>query len=157
MRPSLAERAFRRTRIGSFSAASNVTGVVTDVDGVTELLHRGGALACWDYASAAAHLPLDMNPVLIDPKTGAANPWVSLTLWPHSGAARACHPAACSHWGDPLTEQVSKDAVFVSPHKLPGGVGAPGLLLAKRALFRNAVPTQPGGGTVFFVTDQDHR
>lgn len=47
--------------------------------------------------------------------------------------------------------------MFVSPHKLPGGVGAPGLLLAKRALFHNAVPTEPGGGTVFFVTDQDHR
>jgi len=113
-------------RVGSFSAASNVTGVVTDVDAVTELLHRGGALACWDYASAAAHLPIDMNPVVID-AAGTANPWVS------------------------------KDAVFVSPHKLPGGVGAPGLLLAKRALFRNAVPTEPGGGTVFFVTDQDHR
>jgi hypothetical protein len=62
--------------VGSFSAASNVTGVVTDVDAVTELLHRGGALACWDYASAAAHLPIDMNPVVID-ASGTANPWVS--------------------------------------------------------------------------------
>ena len=53
--------------------------------------------------------------------------------------------------------QVSKDAVFVSPHKLPGGIGAPGLLIAKRALFRNAVPGAPGGGTVFFVTKEDHR
>lgn len=52
---------------------------------------------------------------------------------------------------------VLQDAVFLSPHKFPGGVGAPGVLVAKRSLFRNAVPSVTGGGTVFFVTSNDHR
>eukprot|EP01087_Luapelamoeba_hula_P007316 TRINITY_DN1790_c1_g1_i16.p1 TRINITY_DN1790_c1_g1~~TRINITY_DN1790_c1_g1_i16.p1 ORF type:complete len:881 (-),score=187.71 TRINITY_DN1790_c1_g1_i16:2093-4735(-) len=50
-----------------------------------------------------------------------------------------------------------KDAVFVSPHKFVGGVGASGLLIAKKKLFpRGIAPSVPGGGTVFFVTDKDH-
>src|SRR4029077_7408414 len=45
-----------------------------------------------------------------------------------------------------------KDAVFLSPHKFVGGPGTPGVLIAKRALFRNRVPTVPGGGTILFVS-----
>jgi selenocysteine lyase/cysteine desulfurase len=53
----------RPLRIGSFSAASNVTGVVTDVEQVAILLHRHGALSWWDYAAAGPYLPIDMNPL----------------------------------------------------------------------------------------------
>ena len=35
---------------------------------------------------------------------------------------------------------VYKDAVFISTHKLVGGVGGPGVLVAKKRLFSNAVP-----------------
>ncbi|WP_155370181.1 aminotransferase class V-fold PLP-dependent enzyme [Catellatospora vulcania] len=52
----------RPVKLGSFSAASNVTGILTDVDAVTATLHAHGALACWDYASAGPYLPIDMNP-----------------------------------------------------------------------------------------------
>jgi len=52
----------RPLKIGSFSAASNVTGIITDVDAVAMALHRHGALACFDYAAAAPYLPIDMNP-----------------------------------------------------------------------------------------------
>ena len=38
--------------IGCFSAASNVTGILTDTNAVTACLHRHGALAFWDYATA---------------------------------------------------------------------------------------------------------
>lgn len=38
--------------IGSFSAASNLTGVLTDTVQVSCLLHKYGALSLWDYASA---------------------------------------------------------------------------------------------------------
>ena len=41
---------------------SNVTGIVTDVDRIAVLLHRHGALSCWDYASAGPYLPIEMNP-----------------------------------------------------------------------------------------------
>jgi selenocysteine lyase/cysteine desulfurase/CRP-like cAMP-binding protein len=51
----------RRLKIGSFSAASNVTGIVTDVDQVAIVLHRHGALSCWDYAAAGPYLPIEMN------------------------------------------------------------------------------------------------
>jgi selenocysteine lyase/cysteine desulfurase len=48
--------------IGSFSAASNVTGIITDPDPVTRMLKQHGALAIWDYACAAPYLTMDMTP-----------------------------------------------------------------------------------------------
>ena len=53
-------------KIGSFSACSNVTGVIEDVDAVTVLLHQKGAFAFWDYASAGPYCEIDMNPVSTD-------------------------------------------------------------------------------------------
>ncbi len=51
-----------RLRIGSFSAASNVTGIRTDVRAVATMLHRHGAIACFDYAACAPYVQIDMNP-----------------------------------------------------------------------------------------------
>lgn len=56
------ERYAGRRRIGSFSAASNVTGVKTPVHEVARLLHRHDALACFDFAASAPYVPIDMNP-----------------------------------------------------------------------------------------------
>ena len=56
--------ALRRTRrplYGSFSAASNVTGVLTDTRAVARLLHEYGALAFFDFAAAAPHVEIDMR------------------------------------------------------------------------------------------------
>ncbi|CAI5724722.1 unnamed protein product [Hyaloperonospora brassicae] len=114
----------RPLKIGAFSAASNLTGVRTDVDAVTALLHQYGALACWDYATCAPYVDIDMNPVVAD---AARRPFVY------------------------------KDAVYFSGHKFIGGPGSPGVLVVKKRLLTNAVPTVPGGGTVFFVTENDHR
>jgi selenocysteine lyase/cysteine desulfurase len=109
----LLRHAGRPLRIGSFSAASNVTGLLTDTDAISELLHRHGALACWDYAAAGPHVEIAMRS------------------------------------GDrPLAY---KDAVFLSPHKFVGGPGTPGVLVVRRELVRNRVPTVPGGGTVTYV------
>ena len=104
----------RPLTIGSFSAASNVTGIVTDTDGITELLHRHGALAFWDFAAAAPYVDIQM-----------------------------CGPAY-------------KDAIFISPHKFVGGPGTPGVLVARKELLRNRVPTVPGGGTVDYVNAYEH-
>ncbi|MFO1296545.1 MAG: aminotransferase class V-fold PLP-dependent enzyme [Rubrivivax sp.] len=49
------------------------------------------------------------------------------------------------------------DAAFVSPHKFIGGPGTPGLLVARRELFRNCVPSVPGAGTVAYVNPAEHR
>lgn len=47
--------------VGAFSAASNVTGIVTDADAVTRVLRRHGALAVWDYAGGGPYLRIDMQ------------------------------------------------------------------------------------------------
>jgi len=114
--------AHRPLRIGSFSAASNVTGIGTATLDVSRLLHRHGALAFWDFAAAAPYVQIEMNP----DGTG---------------------PEALAY----------KDAVFLSPHKFIGGPGTPGVLIAKRGLFANRVPSQPGGGTVSYVSTLEHR
>jgi len=52
----------RPLRIASFSAASNVTGIVSDTHALSQLLHEHGALAFWDFAAAAPYIDIDMNP-----------------------------------------------------------------------------------------------
>ncbi|GLH13231.1 Uncharacterized protein GBIM_17847 [Gryllus bimaculatus] len=42
---------------------------------------------------------------------------------------------------------VHKDAMFFSMHKFIGGVQTPGVLIAKKALFRSEAPNGCGGGT----------
>ncbi len=115
----LIHHAGRSTLIGSFSAASNVTGIITDTVAVSTLLHEHGALALWDYAAAAPYVPIDMGS--------------------STSGNLAYH-----------------DAIFVSPHKLIGGPGTPGVLVARRELFTNRVPETPGGGTVRYVSTATH-
>ncbi|PSJ63064.1 aminotransferase [Mesorhizobium soli] len=50
----------RAKKIGAFSAASNVTGIKTDVRRLAALLHRHGALFFCDYAAGAPYMPIDM-------------------------------------------------------------------------------------------------
>jgi selenocysteine lyase/cysteine desulfurase len=48
--------------VGSFSAASNVTGILTDVDAVTRLLRARGAVSVWDYGCAGPYCAMNMKP-----------------------------------------------------------------------------------------------
>jgi selenocysteine lyase/cysteine desulfurase len=109
----------RHLKIGSFSAASNVTGIVSDTRSISRLLHEHGALALWDFAAAA--------------------PYTEIRMSPEEGAYDY------------------KDAIFLSPHKFIGGPGTPGVLVVRRSLLTNAVPAVPGGGTVEYVSPEDHR
>ena len=59
---SLRLHADRPLRIGSFSAASNVTGIVSDTATISRVLHEHGALAFWDFAAAAPYVDIAMNP-----------------------------------------------------------------------------------------------
>lgn len=47
--------------IGAFSAASNVTGILTDVAAVTRAMKQAGAKVVWDYAGGAPYLPIDLS------------------------------------------------------------------------------------------------
>ena len=51
----------RPVRIGSFSAASNVTGIISDTSAVSSMLHRHGALSFWDFAAAAPYVQIEMR------------------------------------------------------------------------------------------------
>ncbi|WP_231948412.1 aminotransferase class V-fold PLP-dependent enzyme [Acetobacter senegalensis] len=57
----LAKAGPHRLKIGAFSAASNVTGIITDVDAVTEIFKRHGARSVWDYAGGGPYMPIDMK------------------------------------------------------------------------------------------------
>jgi selenocysteine lyase/cysteine desulfurase len=59
---ALMKYADRPLKIGSFSAASNVTGILTDTYAISRLLHEYGALAIWDFAAAAPYVNIEMNP-----------------------------------------------------------------------------------------------
>ena len=48
------------------------------------------------------------------------------------------------------------DALFLSPHKLLGGVGSCGLLVIKKTLCTGNKPTFAGGGTVAYVSRTSH-
>jgi selenocysteine lyase/cysteine desulfurase len=52
----------RPWKIGTFSAASNVTGILNDVPALARVLHRHGARAFFDYAAAGPYVDVDMNP-----------------------------------------------------------------------------------------------
>jgi selenocysteine lyase/cysteine desulfurase len=62
LRRELVTYADRPLLIASFSAASNVTGIVTDTHAITQVLHEHGALAFWDFAAAAPYIDIEMNP-----------------------------------------------------------------------------------------------
>lgn len=119
---ALEQYASRPLKIGSFSAASNVTGIGSKTADIAILLHKHGALSFWDFAAAGPYVDIEMN-------LEAPGPDGHLAY---------------------------KDAIFLSPHKFIGGPGTPGLLVVKRDLLRNRVPSQPGGGTVSYVSSTDH-
>jgi selenocysteine lyase/cysteine desulfurase/CRP-like cAMP-binding protein len=67
LQEELERHANRPLKIGSFSAASNVSGIITDVDPIAIVLHRRGALSFWDYAAAGPYLDIQMNPEIEGP------------------------------------------------------------------------------------------
>ncbi len=113
----------RPVKIGTFAAASNVTGILNDCESIARVLHGHGALALFDYAASGPYVEIDLHPRRAD---GTAD------------------------------EAAAKDAVFLSMHKFLGGPRAPGLLVARRELFTNRVPSEPGGGTVLYTSPVDH-
>jgi selenocysteine lyase/cysteine desulfurase len=56
----------RRLKIGSFSAASNVTGIISNTCAIADLLHRHGALSFWDFAAAGPYVDIEMFPSCSD-------------------------------------------------------------------------------------------
>ena len=61
LQQKLKDNAHRSLLIGSFSAASNVTGIKSDIAAITKMLKQYGALTFWDYAAAAPYVDINMN------------------------------------------------------------------------------------------------
>ncbi len=57
----LAKYADRPLKIGSFSAASNVTGIGSQTWAISKLLHKHGALSFFDFAAAGPYVQIEMN------------------------------------------------------------------------------------------------
>jgi len=131
-----------RLRIGALSAASNVSGACNPVDLATALLHTYGCLAVWDYAAAAPHIGIQMNPI---------TPWMGESEEGQVGGSAWPRTRSVVHIDFSRPGVYEKDAIAFSPHKFPGGPGTPGVLVLKHALLMNKTPSTPGGGTVFFV------
>ena len=123
---ALKDHADSDLKIGSFSAASNVTGILTDPDPVSRLLHAHGALAVWDYAGGGPYLPVDMggngaerkDAVVVSPHKFPGGPGASGVLivsqtavrrrcpsWPGGGTVSFVSPWRHEYSGDLATRE----------------------------------------------------
>lgn len=147
------ENVLRRTgdralRIGSFSAASNVTGIITDVGAVTACLKRHGALSVWDYAGGAPYLDIAMSPagaakdaVVLSPHKFVGGPGASGVLVVRNTAVRRRKPvwpgggtvSFVSAWGEDYASDVAAREEGGTPNVI-GDIRAALVLIAKAAL-----------------------
>ena len=102
----------KREIIGCFSAASNVTGVLSDYEKIYKMIKKYNGVVAIDAATISAYRNVD-----------------------------------CRFF----------DALFLSPHKLLGGVGSCGLLAIKKELCSGDEPTFAAGGTVNYVSRVSHK
>ena len=116
-----------KVKIGSFSAASNITGQLIDTDRISIMMHRFGGLAFFDYATAAPYVKIDMNPTHSDPTLTAL------------AAKDAIFFSGHKFLGGPGSSGVLivKKMIFPQAQEAPSG--------------------DIGGGTVFYVTSDYHR
>jgi selenocysteine lyase/cysteine desulfurase len=115
-------------KIGTFTAGSNITGTLTDVDYISYILHKNGALSFIDYAAVAPYVEINMN-----------GPTKRFTRVEPS-EQHMCY----------------KDAIFISTHKFVGGPDTPGILVCKKIVICHNKPAQVGGGIVFYVDRESH-
>jgi selenocysteine lyase/cysteine desulfurase len=101
--------------ICAFSAASNITGIVADVEGLTRQVKVAGALMIWDYAGGGPYLPMHMTPapdapidaIVTSPHKFTGGPAASGVMilrrdavrtqtptWPGGGTVRFVSPAS---------------------------------------------------------------
>ena len=127
----------RYIKIGSFTAASNITGYLLDIDEYSIEMHKNGGLAFFDYASGAPYLQMNLNEKLPDNYRKKLN---FVNKFSNEDYEKYCY----------------KDGIFFSPHKFVGGPNTPGVLIIHNRITMNILkPTQAGGGTVVYVYNGD--
>jgi selenocysteine lyase/cysteine desulfurase len=121
-------KSYNGLKIGTFSAGSNITGILNDTDYLALMLHKNNALCFIDYAAVAPYVDINVN--------GTTSRFSRVD----SEESHLCY----------------KDAIFISPHKFVGGPDTPGILVCKKKLLCNNKPVLVGGGIVFFVDKETH-
>ncbi|WP_371207488.1 aminotransferase class V-fold PLP-dependent enzyme [Komagataeibacter sp. SM21] len=144
-------------RIGAFSAASNVTGIITDVDAVTRMLKAHGALSVWDYAGGGPYLPIDMkagtacekDAVVISPHKFVGGPAASGIMIVRDATVRRTRPVFpgggtvrfVSPWGHDYAESLTSREEAGTPNVI-GDVRAGLAFLVKEAMGQDWLDTR---------------
>ncbi len=129
-----------RRKIGAFSAASNVSGLLTPVYDVARILHRHGALAFFDFAALAPYGEIDVcrdaesyfDGIYFSPHKFLGGPGSSGLLVIHEGVYRRDLPPTVGAGG--TVDYVSIDEQAYSANaEAREKPGTPGILQIMRA------------------------
>ncbi len=151
---ALSDHAGADLKIGSFSAASNVTGIVTDPVPVTRLLKAHGAVAIWDYAGGGPYLPIDLqagteseiDAIVVSPHKFPGGPGASGVLVVNRKAVRNRRPswpgggtvAFVSPWRHDYTDDLAEREEAGTPNVI-GDIRAALAFLVKEAVGANRI------------------
>jgi selenocysteine lyase/cysteine desulfurase len=129
-----------RRKIGAFSAASNVTGLITPVYEVARILHRHNALAFFDYAAIAPYAPIllchgedcFLDGIFFSPHKLLGGPGSSGILIIHEGVYRYDLPPTVGAGGtvEFVNAEEQKYSAEIEVREKPG---TPGILQILRA------------------------
>lgn len=153
-----------RLKIGSFSAASNVTGLLTPVHEVARILHRHGALACFDFAACAPYVRIDMNrdaesyfdAIFLSPHKFLGGPGSSGILIFNADIYPAHLPPTVSAGGTVDFVSATREE-FVCDIEAREKPGTPGILQALRTALAFQVKDKVGQDVICALEDHFYR
>lgn len=130
----------RELLIGSFSAASNVTGIISDRAGISTLLKAYGALSFWDYAAAAPYIEINttgddqlaaMDGLFISPHKFVGGPGSPGVLVMHKSLMENRVPARPG--GGTVSYVNPQEHVYIDDHEHREEGGTPAIIESIRA------------------------
>ncbi len=144
-----------RVKIGSFSAASNVTGILTDVHRVAKILHTHGAIACFDFAACAPYVEINMSPddegyldaVVFSPHKFLGGPGSSGVLVFNEKIYQSDLPPSVAGGGT-VAYVTSQEEMFLDDIEERELAGTPGILQTLRAALSMDVKEKVGHDTI---------
>ncbi|MDP8323469.1 MAG: aminotransferase class V-fold PLP-dependent enzyme, partial [Candidatus Stygibacter australis] len=128
-----------RLKIGSFSAGSNVTGLLSDTYAIARILHKNNCLACFDFAACGPYIGIDMNhdeesyydAIFFSPHKFLGGPGSSGVLIFNENIYRSDLPPSIAAGG--TVDYVSKTTeLYVTDIETREKPGTPGILQALR-------------------------
>ena len=128
-----------RPKIGSFSAGSNVTGLLSDTYAIARILHKNNCLACFDFAACGPYVGIDMNhdeesyydAIFFSPHKFLGGPGSSGVLIFNENIYRSDLPPSIAAGG--TVDYVSKSTeLYVTDIETREKPGTPGIMQALR-------------------------